>query len=139
MTKEDILNQMKFHQAEYSKLNEEYKKLKQVDEAANYVTKQLARLEEFKVRYKFYANTSKGEPEVIDWEKVETQIKAGDDRNGPALGWDETGMPGFGGGYGGGSGHSSGGWFSPMVEEEGDIKKYLEREEKRREIAARRR
>ena len=132
MTKEEILTQMKVHQAEYSKLNEEYKVLKAADEKETHFKKQQGRLELFKSKYNFFAHED-GKVEPINWETVATNLAGTTSmEEGYILGWDETGMPGMG--------HAAynGGTFLAMVEEEGDVRKYLEREAKRKEVVARR-
>jgi hypothetical protein len=131
MSKEEILNKMKLLQAEYSKLNEEYKKLKLEEEQRTYMSRQMATLEQFRKKYNFYAHLS-GKTEQVDWQKVETSLKEGSMEDGPSLGWDETGMPGFGGSTG------SNQWFYPLVEIEDDARKYVERELKRQELSSRR-
>jgi hypothetical protein len=131
MTKEEILAQMKLHQAEYSKLNEQFKLLKAADEREGYVKKMNERVTAFKARYPFYANMD-GTVETINWEQIEVWISGGlKDGNGYGIGWDDTGMPGLG------YADYSGGSFRPMVETEEDCKKYVERELKRQEIASR--
>jgi hypothetical protein len=131
MTKEEILAQMKVHQSEYSKLNEEYKRLKTLEEKEFSDKRQLARLEEFRTKYKFYAHMTAA-PEPINWdnvaEAIQDSLKTGGNS---ALGWDETGMPvvSMQVGYNVG--------MYALVETEDDAKKYVERELKRQEIAAR--
>jgi hypothetical protein len=142
-SKQDIIDKMKIHQVEYSRLNEELKKIKEDEKNISFFKSQAERLIEFKVRYNFFVlfkndrNTagtpfSTKEVEPIDWAKVETCLSSTLSlQEGYALGWDETGMPGLG--YHTYSETS----FQPMVETEDDAKKYLERELKRIEIAAR--
>lgn len=125
----ELLKSMKYHQEEYAKLASELKALKQAEQAEHDKVHQMARLEAFKAKYKFYVK----DLIPIDWEEVEKLVTVSYGRDdGYALGHDETGMPGL---IVVNNGAIAA--FSPMIEEEGDARKYNEREEKRREIAAR--
>lgn len=131
MTKEEIMKQMRFHQAEYSKLNEEYKTLKAQEDQEHFVSKQLARLEEFSAKYKFFLG-DEGAPVAIDWEDVSKSIKSTVSmEEGYALGWDETGVACLI------KSTYNNVVLTGLFEEESDIRKYLEREAKRKEVAAR--
>lgn len=126
-TKEEIIKQMKFHQDQYALLKSQMNEIQRNENRELHKKRQLARLEEFKIKYKFYVTS--GDPILIDWEEVEKLLNVSFTQDvGYALGWDDSGMPGLGSANG----------FSPMVEEEQDARKYIEREAKRKEIASRR-
>lgn len=134
-TKSELLSEMRELQQEYSKRAAILKEMTFNDEKADYEKRQLERLEQYKAKYKFYAN-SKGEAKPIDWEEVEKLIRSsfetyGQRGSGYYLGFDQTGVEGLGCDYG------TGGTFSPMVEEESDARKYAEREARRQEFIER--
>lgn len=126
-TKTELLTEMRELQNSYAKVAGEYKELVAKEEVDNFNARQMERLELYKTKYKFYAMNN-GEAKPIDWEEVEKLVKS---TPGYALGFDQTGMEGLAYDYGNGS------TFSPMVEEEADVRKYLEREKLRSEFAER--
>lgn len=121
MTKQELLDQMRVHQAAYSKLAAEVKEINLKEEQETYEKRQLERLEQYRVKYKFYAKDD-GSLKEIDWEEVEKLIRTSfDQRLGHALGFDKYGMEGLGYDYG------NGGTFIPMVEDEVEARRYNER------------
>jgi hypothetical protein len=133
--KTEVLKAMKFHQEEFSKLNDIYKTFKQEDKRAADEKYQTRNFNEFKEQYKFYAklNVETGEPYAvaIDWEEVWKLISTSFGlEEGYCLGYDITGMPGLVHGNFKTTAHT----FSPMIEEESDSRKYWERENTRKNL-----
>lgn len=129
-TKSEVLSSMRFHQAEYAKHAADYKAIQAQEDYERFTKRQVDRLEEFKSKYKFYADEKTGEVKEIDWvdvEKLVTTSFSSYPNSGYALGYNETGMPGFVMRYGTNSG------FHAMVEEEADGRKFAEREVHRME------
>ena len=132
-TKEEVLKGMKHHQEEYAKLSAEYKVFKEVEEKAQRTAIQMKRLEEYKAKYNFFVD-SDATAKPINWEEVEMLIKSTLDSSDPyVLGSDFTGMQGLISPAHGSNTQK----LTPMVEEESDVKKYVEREMRRLEWEAR--
>lgn len=133
-TKAEILSEMRELQQQYSAKATLLKQMQFDEEMKERETRQLERLETYRAKYKYYVQPD-GSTKEIDWEEVEKLIKvtvAQDPaKGGFALGFDQTGMEGLGHE----SGNSSA--FTPMVEEESDARKYVEREERRQKFVAR--
>jgi hypothetical protein len=130
MTKSELLSKMKEHQQAYAKYAAELKAISAAEEQKAYEERQLARLEEYKAKYRFFVNNDDTIKE-IDWEEVEKLIKTSFNQNlGYSLGFDQNGMEGLG------YGDSSGGQFIPMVEDEIEGQRFLARDKRRKEFAA---
>ena len=129
-TKTELLSEMRELQAAYSRAAAELKAMSAAEEAAAYESRQLKRLEEFKGKYKFYAQED-GSTKEIDWEEVEKLIRSSFGTNqGYALGFDQTGQEGLGVDYG------QGGAFTAMVEDEVEAQRFAARATRRKEFAA---
>lgn len=132
-TKTEILSEMRELQQLYSKAAAVLKQMTYEEELKETIARQMDRLAAYKAKYNFYVQND-GTAKPIDWDEVEKLIKTSLDNpnlpTGYALGFDQTGMEGLGYDYG------NGGTFSPMVEEENDVRKYLEREKLRQEFLA---
>jgi hypothetical protein len=121
MTKQELLDQMRIHQTAYSQLASEVREINSQEEQETYEKRQLERFEQYKAKYKFYVKED-GSVKDIDWEEVEKLIKTSTRTLRPyALGFSQYGMEGLGHDYG------TGGSFSPMVEDETDARRYIER------------
>jgi predicted nuclease with TOPRIM domain len=129
-TKTELISEMKELQQSYSKLAAVLKAMTAEEEAKQTEARQLERLEQYKAKYKFYAQAD-GSVKDIDWEEVEKLIKTSFGKQlGYALGFDQTGMEGLGYDYG------NGGVFAPMVEDETEAQRCIAREKRRQEFIA---
>ena len=131
-TRNELLSEMREHQAAYAKLAAELKALSAADEAAALEERQLKRLEDYKAKYKYYAAVGEsGDLKEIDWDEVEKLVKASFGTGaGYSLGFNEVGQEGLGHDYG------NGGHFSPMFEDALEIERYKAREVRRQQFAA---
>ena len=120
-TKQDLIDQMRTLQQQYAALAEQLKAIKVEEEREGKKARQLALLESFKTKYKFWAKLESPE---IDWAEVDKLINTSFGQpHVYMVTYDSSGMPGLllvvdGSPY----------EFQPMVEEESDIRKYNERE-----------
>lgn len=129
-TKTELLSEMRELQQQYAERAQTLKDMNFEEEKAEFEKRQLAYLEEFKGKYKFYASLD-GTAKGIDWDEVEKLIRAsfvsfGKDVKGYALGTNQLGVQGLGANYGDPSS-----LFTPMVEDEVEARRYAEREERR--------
>lgn len=127
-TKVELMSEMRELQQQYSAVAAKLKDIQFAEDKEAFKQRQLANIESYKAKYKFYAN-DKGEAKEIDWEEVEKLVKSSFDNYGKAvrgyaLGLDQHGMEGLG--------HDNS--FDPMVEEEGDARKYAERKARQLEF-----
>jgi hypothetical protein len=131
-TKTELLSEMRELQQEYARVASLYKEMNAADERAKFEERQLARLADYKTKYKFFVQND-GTPKAIDWAEVENLVVTSFGKNGGyALGFDQNGMEGLGCDYG------QGATFDPMVEDETEVSRYLAREKRRLEFAAQR-
>ena len=136
MNKTEILSKMKEHQKAYSELSAQLKAITAEEENKELQERQLKRLEEYKVKYKFYVHLSEDLSDntvtLIDFEELEKLVKSSFESNvvSYALGFDQTGMEGLGYTVGGGTS------FTPMVEDEVEAERFIAREKRRREFIA---
>jgi hypothetical protein len=129
----ELLSKMKELQQEYAKHAAELKALKEEDEQKQFQERQLSRLEAYKAKYKYFVSGD-GSVKEINFEEVEKLIRSSfGQKSGYALGFDSSGMEGLGYDSGATSGHGDAGYFTPMVEDETEAKRYVEREARRQE------
>ena len=130
LSKTELLSKMREHQQQYAAYAAELKKLTAEEEHKLMQERQLSRLEEYKNKYTLYVQED-GSTKTIDWEEVEKLITSSFESDaGYALGFDQTGTEGLGRNYGNLSS------FTPMVEDEVEARRYVEREKRRQEFIA---
>lgn len=129
--KVQVISKMKHHQGEYAKYADELKKITQEEEAAKRNQRQEERLERYKSKYNFFIKED-GTTQKIDWAEVESLVRSSFATGvGYMLGFDESGAEGLGCNSG------TAPTFTVMIEEEGDARKYLELQARRKEFQAR--
>lgn len=132
LSKTELLTKMRTLQAEYSKYASFLKIITNEEDMRDREHRQLARLEEYRNKYKFYVQDD-GSAKLIDWEDVEKLVRQSiPTGEGYMLGYEQSGMEGLG--YFHQSGFTK---FTPMVETEEDVRKYVERETRKKEFEAR--
>jgi hypothetical protein len=124
MTKQELLDQMRTHQTAYSKFAAELKEINLQEDKDSFLKRQLERLEQYRAKYKFYADPKTGETKEIDWVEVEKLISTNETIW--ALGFDSQGMCGLAHQL-----NDRQGGFQAMVEDEVEAKRYSEREKLR--------
>lgn len=135
-SKSELLTVMRELQQAYAKAAAELKEFTFAEDKAEHEKRQLQRFEAYKAKYTFYIQAD-GTAKTIDWEEINKLLTTSfasygsGKAEGYSLGFDQNGMEGLGFDFGNGN------EFTPMVEEEGDVRKFNEREVRRKEFAAR--
>jgi hypothetical protein len=131
LSKTELLSKMREHQSKYAEYSSLLKEITAAEDLKMETERQTKRLEEYKTKYTLFIQED-GAPKSIDWEEVEKLIlNSIGTGKGYALGFNAYGEEGLG--YTQGEYTS----FSPMVEEESDVRKFLERETRRKEYQKR--
>lgn len=143
MNKAEIISKMREHQQEYAKYATELKKITSAEDQKATEERQLARLEEYKGKYTLYVKIAEDLSDVqitpIDFNELEKLIRSSfieDAATSYALGYDSSGMEGLGYSIIA-NGNATPISFTPMVEDEREAERFVAREKRRREYAAR--
>jgi hypothetical protein len=125
--KVELLTKMKEYQKAYSEAATQLREITNKEEKVEFSERQLKRLADYKAKYNFYV-AEDGTAKPIDWDEVEKLINNSIDTwdsvpHGYVLGFDRRGYEGIG--------YEGGNAFSPMLEEEAEVKRFVEREQRR--------
>jgi hypothetical protein len=121
LSKTEIISQMRQHQAEYAKYAALLKEISLKEDLKAEESRQMSRLEVYKQKYKFLVQDD-GAAKEIDWDEIEKLVRQSlGTGQGYALGFNSAGDEGLGYDFGSGTN------FTPMVEEERDAQKLIQR------------